>query len=150
MAQVLLFLNLQNESSPNFSNFRPTRNSAPNFPRIFGGVFVLRFVGNGGQKKFTKNPRHFSMQNSQANSKQNSTKVFCRAGKVKFSGCHLKQNCYRPVLLNYMHSEIILELFRVLIGLSKSYALILFWNQYPDVIAHLGASSGAPQITLTL
>ena len=43
---------------------------------------MLRIVGNGDEKKFTKNPRHFSMQNSQANSKKNSTKVFWRAGKV--------------------------------------------------------------------
>ena len=31
---------------------------------------MLRFVGNGDQKKFTKNPGHFSMQNSQANTKK--------------------------------------------------------------------------------
>ena len=36
---------------PNFA-----ANFAPDFPRIFRGVFVLRFVGNGDQKKFTKNP----------------------------------------------------------------------------------------------
>ena len=66
-------------SAPNF---------ASNFPRFFWGVFVLRFVGNGDQKKFTKNPRHFSMQNPQANSKTKSTKVFWRAGKVtKHSFC---------------------------------------------------------------
>ena len=40
-------------------NFAP--NFAPNFPRIFWGVSVLHFVGNGDQKKFTKNPRRFSM-----------------------------------------------------------------------------------------
>ena len=40
-------------------NFAP--NFAPNFPRIFRGLFVHRFVGDGDQKKFTKNPRHFSM-----------------------------------------------------------------------------------------
>ena len=45
---------------------------------------MLPFVGNGDQKKFTKNPRHLSMQNSQANSKKKSTKVFWRAGKVRF------------------------------------------------------------------
>ena len=50
-------------------NFAP--NFAPNFPRIFRGVFVLHFVGDGDQKKFTKNPRHFSMQTSQANLKKN-------------------------------------------------------------------------------
>ena len=53
-------------------NFAP--NFAPNFPRIFREVFVLRFVGSGDQKKFTKNPRHFSMQNSQANRRKNPQK----------------------------------------------------------------------------
>ena len=61
-------------------NFAP--NFAPNFPRIFRGYFVLRFVGDGDQKKFTKNPRPFSMQNSQANTKKIFTKFFWRAGKV--------------------------------------------------------------------
>ena len=61
-------------------NFAP--NFAPNFPRIFRGLFVLRFVGDGEQKKFTKNPRHFSMQNSQANTKKIFTKFFWRAGRV--------------------------------------------------------------------
>ena len=54
-------------------NFAP--NVAPNFPRIFRGVFVLRFVGNGDQKKFTKNPRLFSIQNSQANTRKIFTNV---------------------------------------------------------------------------
>ena len=31
---------------------------------------MLRFVGDGDQKKFTRNPRHFSRQNSQANTKK--------------------------------------------------------------------------------
>ena len=61
-------------------NFAP--NFAPNFSRIFRRVFVLRFVGDGEQKKFTKNPRHFSMQNSQANTKKIFTEFFWRAGKV--------------------------------------------------------------------
>ena len=43
---------------------------------------MLRFVGNGDQKKFTKNPRHFSMQNSQANTEKKFTKCFWRGGKV--------------------------------------------------------------------
>ena len=58
-------------------------NFAPNFPRIFQRFFVLHFVGNGHQKKFTKNPRHFSMQNSRANTEKIFTKFFWRAGKVK-------------------------------------------------------------------
>ena len=63
-------------------NFAP--NFAPNFLRIFRGLFVLRFVGDGDQKKFTKNPRRFSMQNSQANTKKIFTKFFWRAGKITF------------------------------------------------------------------
>ena len=63
------------------SNFAP--NFAPNFPRIFRGLSVLRFVADGDQKKFTKNPRHFSMQNSQANTKKIFTKFFWRAGKER-------------------------------------------------------------------
>ena len=43
---------------------------------------MLRFVGDGDQKKFTKNPRHFSMQNSQANTEKIFTEFFWRAGKV--------------------------------------------------------------------
>ena len=52
------------------------------FPRIFRGLFVLRFVGDEDQKKFTKNPRHFSTQNPQANTEKIFTKLFGRAGKV--------------------------------------------------------------------
>ena len=63
-------------------NFAP--NFAPNCPRIFRGLFALRFVGDGDQKKFPQNPRHFSMQNSQANTKKIFTKFFWRAGKVTF------------------------------------------------------------------
>ena len=47
---------------------------------------MLHFVGDGDQKKFTKNPRHFSMPNSQANSKKKSTKCFWRAVKVRKCG----------------------------------------------------------------
>ena len=43
---------------------------------------MLCFVGNGDQKKFTQNPRHFSMQHSQANTKKIIfTKCFWRAGE---------------------------------------------------------------------
>ena len=51
----------QNKSSPNFSDFCPgfcpefLSEFSPKFLRFF----VLRFVGNGDQKKFTKNLRHF-------------------------------------------------------------------------------------------
>ena len=60
-------------------NFAP--NSALDFPRICRGVFVLRFVVNGDNQKFPKNPRHFSMQNSQANTEKKFTKGFWRGDK---------------------------------------------------------------------
>ena len=41
---------------------------------------MLRFGGNGVQKQFTRNPHHFSMQNSHEISKKKSSKVFWRAG----------------------------------------------------------------------
>ena len=68
----------QNESSPNFSNFCP--GFCPEFLSeisrfFFWGFFVLCFVGNGDQKKITKNPRYFSMQNSQANTEKKSQNV---------------------------------------------------------------------------
>ena len=47
---------------------------------------MLPVVGNGDQRKFTKNPCHFSKQNSQADSKKKSTKVFWRAIKVTIAG----------------------------------------------------------------
>ena len=75
-------------------NFAP--NFAPNFPRIFRGLFVLRFVGDGDQKKFTKNPRHFSMQNSQANTKKIFIKFFWRAGRVTFWGGQRHVSLGRP------------------------------------------------------
>ena len=75
---------LQNESFPNFSNFRPDfcPEFCSEFSRIFRGFFVLRFVGDGEQKKFTKSPCHLSMQNSQANAKKYSQNSSWRAGKV--------------------------------------------------------------------
>ena len=50
---------------------------------------MLRFVGNGDQKKFTKNPRHFSMQNSQANTtKKKIHKMFLESRQSShFQGC---------------------------------------------------------------
>ena len=48
---------------------------------------MLRFVGNGDQKKFTKNPRHFSMQNSQADTEKIFTKCCWRADKVNSESC---------------------------------------------------------------
>ena len=50
---------------------------------------MLGFVGNGDQKKFTKNPPHLSMQNSQANTKKIFTKFFWGAGKVTIRSGHI-------------------------------------------------------------
>ena len=75
---------LQNESFPNFSNFRPEScpefcsEFSPNFSR----TFRASFRGRRRPEKFTKNPRHFSMQNSQANTKKIFTNFFWRAGRV--------------------------------------------------------------------
>ena len=56
---------LQNESFSNLSNFRPKflPEFCSNCPRIFRGVFVLRFMGDGDQKKFTKIPAVFQCKN---------------------------------------------------------------------------------------
>ena len=51
--------------------------SFPNLLRIFSEFFWSfrgSGHGNGDQKKFTENPHHFSMQDSQANSKNKFTK----------------------------------------------------------------------------
>ena len=56
----------------------------PFLPSPFGfRRFVLRFVGDGGQKKITKNPRHFSMQNSQANTKKKIHKILLESRQSK-------------------------------------------------------------------
>ena len=89
---------------PNCLNFRPE--FYPEFcsevSRIFRGVFVLRFVGNGDQKNFTKDPRHFSMQNSRANTKKKFTKSLWGAGKVR----HWKKGASCPILM------LILQIFK--------------------------------------
>ena len=59
--------------SPNFSP-----NFTPNFPRFCWGFFVLHFVGNGDQKKFTKNPR-------QANTKKIIHKIFLESRHSKIA-----------------------------------------------------------------
>ena len=75
---------VQNERSPNFSNFDPkfAPKTVPNFPRIFQRVFALCFQRNGHHRKFTRNPRLFSTPNPQATSKKEFTQVCWRAGKV--------------------------------------------------------------------
>ena len=69
----------------NYSNLRPQfcpefySEISPNFLRSFG----VSLCWKRKPEKFTKNPRYFSIQNSQVNSKKKSTKVFWRVGKVK-------------------------------------------------------------------
>ena len=61
MVQRVRSEKLQNESFPNFRIFVPNfaPNFAPNFPRIFRGLFVLRFVGDGDHKNSPKIPAIF-------------------------------------------------------------------------------------------
>ena len=96
-------------------NFAP--NFAPNFLRIFRGLFVLRFVGDGDQKKFTKNPRHFSMQNSQATTEKIFTKFFWRAGKVTIEN----------------HEHILQSLSQVALGQKLSALIVHFHVNHDDV-----------------
>ena len=75
---------LQNESFPNFSNFRPEfcPEFCSEFSRIFGGFFVLRFVGDGDQKKITKNKPPFFNAKFPGKQEKIFTKFFWRAGRV--------------------------------------------------------------------
>ena len=67
----------------------------PNFLRCFRASFL----GNGDHNKFTKNPRHFSLQNSQAKSKKKSTKVVWGAGTDKKSLHGHARNCQGAIVL---------------------------------------------------
>ena len=101
---------LLNESFPNFSNFRPEfcpefcSEFCPNFSR----TFRASFRGRWRPEKFTKNPRHFSMQNSQANTKKLFTKVFWRARKVMYD--RVLPEDYTPARKDYIHKFLFLEL----------------------------------------
>ena len=59
------------------------------FPECFEEFSCFVLWETATSKKFTKNPRHFSMQNSQVDSKRKSTKVFWRVGKVTYLACHV-------------------------------------------------------------
>ena len=85
VSETLRLEKLQNESSPNFSNFCPEfcPEFCSEFFRILRGFFALRFVGNGDEKRFTKNPCHFSMQNSQANTKKNIHEILLESRQSK-------------------------------------------------------------------
>ena len=52
------------------------------FPEFFEEFSCFVSWETETRKKFTKHPRHFSMQNSQANTKKKITKFFWRAGKL--------------------------------------------------------------------
>ena len=68
---------------------------------------MLRLVENGDQKKFTRDPRQFSIQNSQATSKKKFKKVFWRAGKVKFTA--IKGDASRLRVLNGDHKSFTID-----------------------------------------
>ena len=80
---------MQNESFPNFSNFRPEfcpefcSEFSPNFSR----TFRASFRGRRRPEKIHQNPHHFSIQNSQANTKENTHKILLESwqSKVLFS-----------------------------------------------------------------
>ena len=65
-------------------NFAP--NFAPNFPRIFWGLFVLRFVGDGDQKNFHQKSPPFFNAKFPGEHENLFTKFFWRAGKVSIPG----------------------------------------------------------------
>ena len=66
------------------------------FPEIFKGIFVLRFPGNGNQKKNHQNPRPFSMQNSLANTNKNIHKMFLESRQSNLAqACFLHDSCHR-------------------------------------------------------
>ena len=76
---------------------------------------VLRVVGNGDQKKLTKNPRHFPMQNSQATTKKYPQNVSgeetnrskggqLKGGHLKAQNSHLTLQCLL-LFLRQFHRE---------------------------------------------
>ena len=82
---------LQNESSPNFSNFWP--DFARILARIFQEFFVLHFAPNGDQKNSPKIPAVF--QCKKANAIKIFTKCFWRAGKVMILAFSWKKSATR-------------------------------------------------------
>ena len=79
---------MQNESSPNFSNFFPNfaPKFAPDFPEFLEECSCFVSWETGTRRKSPRIPDVFSMQNSQASSKKKSTIFFWRAGQV--AKCH--------------------------------------------------------------
>ena len=80
---------LQNESSPNFSNFRPEfcPEFCSEFSPNFSGSFRASFRGKRRPEKIHQKSPPFSIQNSQANTRKIFTKCFWRVGKMKFWRC---------------------------------------------------------------
>ena len=86
---------LQNESSPNFY----FSSLSPEVCSKISRSFRASFCGKQRPQEIHQNPRHFSVQNSQANSKKKSTKFFWRAGKATlFQVLPLFQGC-QPLML---------------------------------------------------
>ena len=81
VSQMIKSEKLQNENSPNYSNFRPQFSSelSPNFSRIFRALFPRK---RRPQKIHPKSHAFFQCQNPQAHTKKMFTKSFWRADKV--------------------------------------------------------------------
>ena len=102
------------KSSPNYSNFHAEicPECCSEFsPKVFE---EFSFFVSWETETFTENPRHFSMQNFQANSKKKSTKVFLRTGKLR-KRVHIKvprvdpQDFHVTSLLHAMHLPFICQ-----------------------------------------
>ena len=93
---------LQNESSPNFSNFGPEfcLEFSPNFPRIFRASFRLK---RRPQKIHSKSPPFFNAKFAGKHEQKTFTKFFWRGGKVKNSAEPL--GFCRKVLQKISHSK---------------------------------------------
>ena len=111
---------------------------------------MLRFVGDGDQKKFTKNPRRFSMQNSQANTKKIFTNIFWRAGTLLkiLKASHRPQSLHNVFLaprgsagVATLRSSVVLALVQ---GDSKhERRLCLDVRAFPGLFGSLGVQSSA-------
>ena len=128
-------------------------NFAPNFPRICRGLFVLCFVGNGDQKKFTRNPRHFSMQNSQANTKRKySQNFFWRAGlctylRLEFFCLHQE---WPRQTMGEIHELFVLALSLVWFAGASFFCLQLSFFTYSPLRCLWDAISHCKQTSLQL
>ena len=85
---------------------------APNFAPNFSRIFRASFQGKQRPEKIHQNPRHFSMQNSQANMRKKKGKIhkmFLESRQSKDSGVG---GGGQNLILNHCHSEFLLTLKR--------------------------------------